>query len=116
MKTGSLLAIAFAPLIAITIETWLSGRLARWRVIAAAMLVALGAIQKSAYILQFPYYRMTGSGAGGEAIPLDYYEALVCFRKHTPQRVIAVDPGGMTMRQVVPTLWIAERWAWLPTP
>lgn len=116
MKTGSLLAIAFAPLIAVTIEKWLSGGLTRWRAIAAALLVALGAIQTSAYILQFPYYRMTGSRSRGLAIPLDYYAALVWLRDHTPPRSIVVDPGGLTMRDELPTAWIAERRVWLPTP
>jgi hypothetical protein len=116
MKTGSLLAVSFAPLIAVTIEKWLSGRMLRWQKVAAALLVSMGAIQTSAYILQFPYYRMTGSRSRGVAIPLDYYRALVWLRDNTPQRSIVVDPGGLTIRGELPSTWIAERRAWLPTP
>jgi hypothetical protein len=116
MKTGSLLAMAFAPLIAVTIEKWLSGRLPRRQTIVAAVLVALGAIQTSAYILQFPYYRMTGSRSRGLALSLDYYGALVWLRNNTPQRAIVVDPGALAMLDENPTLWIAERRTWLPTP
>lgn len=116
MKTGSLMAIAFAPLIAVTIERWLSGMLPRWQAILASVLVALGAIQTSAYVLQFPYYRMTGSRSRSVIIPLDYYDALVWIRDHTPPRSIVVDPGGLTMSEELPTLWISERRVWLPTP
>jgi hypothetical protein len=116
MKTGSLLAIAFAPLIAVTIEAWLSGNLSRWKAIAAALLIALGAIQTGAYILQFPYYRATGSISRGVALPLDYYRALVWLRDNTPQRSIVADQGSLTMRDELTTIWIAERRAWLPTP
>jgi hypothetical protein len=116
MKTGSLLAIAFAPLIAVAIERGFRGTLPRWQTIAAALLIVLGAIQTSAYILQFPYYRLTGARSRGVALSADYYRALVWIRDNTPRRSIVVDPGGLTMPEVLPTLWIAERRAWLPTP
>jgi hypothetical protein len=116
MKTGSLLAVSFAPLIAVAVEEWLGGRLARWQVIVAAVLVMLGAIQTSAYILQFPYYRFTGSRSRSLAIPSDYYGALLWLRDHTPQRSVVAEPGGLTIRAELPTTWIAERRAWLPTP
>ncbi|HEX7679806.1 MAG TPA: hypothetical protein VF713_16880 [Thermoanaerobaculia bacterium] len=116
IKTASLLAIAFAPLIAETIEKWLSGSLPRWQTIVAAILVTLGAIETSAYILQFPYYRMTDSESRGVAIPADYYRSLVWIRDHTPQRSILIDPGGLTIPGELPATWIAERRAWLPTP
>jgi hypothetical protein len=116
MKTGSLLAVSFAPLIAVAIEEWLGGRLARWQVMVAAVLVMLGAIQTSAYILQFPYYRFTGSRSRSLAIPSDYYSALLWLRDHTPPRSIVAEPGGLTIRAELPTTWISERRAWLPTP
>jgi hypothetical protein len=115
MKTGSLLAIAFAPLIAVTIEKWLAGALSRWRVILAGLLVVAGTAQTFAYILQFPYYRITGSRSRAVAFSRDYYQALVWLRDHTPRRSIVVDPGGLTTAEVLPTLWIAERRVWLPT-
>jgi hypothetical protein len=115
MKTGSLIAIAFAPLIAPTLETWLRGGLRRWQVIVAALVVAAGAIQTGAYILQFPYYRLTGSRSRAVVFSRDYYRSLVWLRDHTPQRSIVVDPGGLTMGEVLPTIWIAERRVWLPT-
>jgi len=116
MKTGSLLTIAFAPLIAATIEKWLSGGLPRWQAIVATALIALGVIQTSAYILQFPYYRITRSRLRAVTIPLDYYEALIWLRDNTPRSSIVVDPGGLTMPDELPTLWISERRVWLPTP
>jgi hypothetical protein len=116
MKNGSLLAVCFAPLIAPTIERWLSGTLPRWQTILASVLVVLGAVQTFVYVLQYPYYRMTGSRSRSVAIPLDYYDALQWLRDHTPPRSIVVDPGGLTMREELPTLWIAERRVWLPTP
>jgi hypothetical protein len=115
MKTGSLIAIAFAPLIAPTIETWLRRGLRRWQVIVATLVVAAGAIQTGAYILQFPYYRLTGSRSRAVVLSGDYYRTLVWLRDHTPRRSIVVDPGGLTMGEVLPTLWIAERRVWLPT-
>jgi hypothetical protein len=116
MKTGSMLAIAFAPLIGVAIRNWLSGSLPRWQVVLAALLVALGVIQTSAYILQFPYYRLTGSRLRALVVPGDYYDALVWLRDHTPPRSIVVDPGSLTISSELPTTWIAERRAWLPTP
>jgi hypothetical protein len=116
MKTGSLLAIAFAPLIAAAIGDWLSGSLPRWQMAAAVLLVALGVVQTSAYILQFPYYRLTGSRSRALVVPGDYYDALVWLRDHTPQHSIVVDPGSLTISGELPTTWIAERRAWLPTP
>jgi hypothetical protein len=116
IKTGSLLAVAFAPLIAVTIERWFRGSLARWQSIAAVCLVALGAIQTSAYILQFPYYRLRHSESRGVAIPGDYYRALIWIRDQTPRRAIVAEPGGLTVKGELPSTWIAERRAWLPTP
>jgi hypothetical protein len=116
MKSGSLIAIAFAPLVLIAIERWLRGTLRRWQVIAATLLIALGVIQTLAYVLQFPYYRLTGSRSRGIVLSRDYYDALVWLRDHTPQRSIVVDPGGLTMHDELPTLWIAQRRVWLPTP
>jgi hypothetical protein len=116
IKTGSLLAVAFAPLIAVTIERWFRGSLARWQSIAAVGLVALGAIQTSAYILQFPYYRLRHSESRGVAIPGDYYRALIWIRDQTPRRAIVAEPGGLTVKGELPSTWIAERRAWLPTP
>jgi hypothetical protein len=116
IKTGSLLAVAFAPLIAVTIDRWLRGSLARWQMIAAACLVALGAIQTSAYVLQFPYYRLRHSESRGVAIPGDYYRALIWIRDQTPRQAIVAEPGGLTIRGELPSTWIAERRAWLPTP
>lgn len=116
IKTASLLAVAFAPLIAETIEMWFRGRLAGWLTIAAGLLVAMGVLQAGAYILQFPYYRMTHSQSAGVAIPGDYYRSLVWIRDHTPRRSIVVDPGGLTIPAELPATWIAERRAWLPTP
>jgi hypothetical protein len=116
IKTGSLLAVAFAPLIAVTIARWLRGSLGRWQSIAAACLIALGAIQSSAYVLQFPYYRFRPSQSRGVAIPGDYYQALVWIRDQTPRQAIVVDPGGLTVPAELPSTWIAERRAWLPTP
>ncbi len=116
IKTGSLLAVAFAPLIAMTIEMWFRGSLDRWQKITAAFLVALGVIETSAYILQFPYYRLMHSESRGVTIPGDYYRSLVWIRDHTPRRSILVDPGGLTIRGELPATWIAERRSWLPTP
>jgi hypothetical protein len=116
MKTGSLIVMAFAPLIAVTIDRWLSGTMPRWQTIAGMLLVTLGAMQTSAYILQFPYYRLTGSRSRGETLSGDYYNALVWLRDNTPPRSIVADPGGLTMRDELPTLWIGERRVWLSTP
>jgi hypothetical protein len=116
MKTGSLLAVAFAPLIAVTIGTWFGDVKARWRTIAAVTLVMLGAIQTAAYILQFPYYRLTGSKSRGLVLEADYYQSLMWLRDHTPQRSIVVDAGGQTASAELTTLWIGERRVWLPQP
>jgi hypothetical protein len=116
MKVGSLIAVAFAPLIAPTIERWLSGTLPRWQTILASALVLLGVVQTLVYVLQFPYYRMTGSRSRSLPIPGDYYDALLWLRDHTPPRSIVVDAASLTMAEELPTLWIAERRVWLPTP
>ncbi|HEV7573157.1 MAG TPA: hypothetical protein VGQ21_16775 [Thermoanaerobaculia bacterium] len=116
MKTGSLLAVAFAPLVAFAIDKWLSGETGRAQSAVAALLIVLGLVQTAAYVLQFPYYRITNSRARSLAFPLDYYEALVWIRDHTTARSIVVDPGGLNFRDEIPTLWIGERRGWLPTP
>ncbi|MEA2163909.1 MAG: hypothetical protein QOK37_2036 [Thermoanaerobaculia bacterium] len=116
MKTGSMLAIAFAPLIVVTFDRWMSGSMRGWQTIVAMLLMVLGAMQTSAYVLQFPFYRLTGSRSRGETLARDYYDALLWLRDNTPKDSIVADPGGLTMRDVLPTLWIAERRVWLPTP
>ncbi len=116
MKVGSLIAVAFAPLIAPTIERLLSGTLPRWQTILASVLVLLSVVQTLVYVLQFPYYRMTGSRSRSLTISGDYYDALLWLRDNTPPRSTVVDPGGLTMNEELPTLWIGERRVWLPTP
>ncbi len=116
MKTGSLLAVGFAPLIAVTIEKWFCGRPPLWCTIAATLLLAPGVIETSVYILQFPYYRVTGSRSRSLALSLDYYRALLWLRDHTPQRSIVADPAGLALHYELPAIWIAERRAWLATP
>lgn len=116
MKTGSLLAIAFAPLVGFAIDKWLSSEIGRAQSAVAGLLIVLGLVQTSVYVLQFPYYRITNSPARSVAFPLDYYDALVWIRDRTPPRSIVVDPGGLTVRDELPTLWIGERRVWLPTP
>jgi hypothetical protein len=116
MKTGSLMAVAFAPLIAVTIERWLDGGLRRWQVITAALLVALGTIQTAAYIFQFPYYRLRGSMSRGVSVSADYYNALLWLRDHTATNAIVADEGTLDVRIALSTTWIAERRVWLPTP
>ncbi|MEA2337319.1 MAG: hypothetical protein QOE82_1326 [Thermoanaerobaculia bacterium] len=116
MKTGSLIAIAFAPFVAVVIEKWLDGALNRGQLVAATLLIALGLVQTAAYVLQFPYYRITGARSRSVAFPLDYYRALTWLRDHTPAESIVVDPGGLALHDEFPLLWIAERRGWLPTP
>ena len=116
MKTGSLLAIAFAPLVGFAIDKWLSSETGRVQSAVAALLIFLGVVQTFAGVLQFPYYRITNSPARSVAFPLDYYNALLWIRDHTPPSSIVVDPGGLTLSDELPTLWIAERRGWLPTP
>lgn len=104
MKTASLLAIAFAPILAFD-----------RRPFVAAALALLGVIQTAAYVLQFPYYRITHSTRSGVALPRDYVASLDWIREHTPRTAIVVDPHELENRDEIATLAIAERRVWLPT-
>jgi hypothetical protein len=107
MKTASLIAIAFAPLLVFD-------GLTRRRVMMAIALAVLGIVQTSAYVLQFPYYRLTHSSSNGVGLPRDYAEALTWIRDHTPRAAIVVDPHELPDENQIFTLILAERRVWLP--
>lgn len=109
MKTASLMAVAFAPLIAP------ASFAQRWRAIAAALLITLGAIQTAAYVLQFPYARMTSAPGRGVALPRDYVAALEWTRDHTPRSAVVIDPTAVPDANELFTIILAERRVWLPT-
>jgi hypothetical protein len=115
MKTASLLAIAFAPLLAAAIEGLRAGDVPRWRRGAAVLLALLGVAQSCAFILQFPWYRATRPAAHAASIPADYHDALVWLRDHSPRQSIAVDPQSLNERDVLYAMMIGERRVWLPT-
>lgn len=103
MKIASLLAISFAPLLAVP------------RSFLAALLVTAGLTQSAAYVLQFPYYRVRHVTTNGVAVPRDYANALSWIRDHTPLSAIVVDPHEINNRDEIFTLFLAERRVWLPT-
>jgi hypothetical protein len=107
MKTGSLLAVAAAPLIA--------PALSRLRLLALAVIL-LGVVQSSAYLLQFPFYRFTRATTHATAIPEGYWGALDWTRRSTPPGTIVIDPQTLNSDLAVWTVLLAERRVWLPTP
>jgi hypothetical protein len=115
MKTGSLVAIAFAPLLAPALQYLFTAGVPRWRAVAAIVVIALGVVQTSAFVLQFPWYRVTRPAARAYSIPADYHDALVWVRDHTARQAIVVDPHGLRTQEVLDTMMIGERRVWLPT-
>jgi hypothetical protein len=105
MKTASLIAVAFAPLIAIP-----EGR----RRTLALAIVAVGVLHSAAYVLQYPWYRMQGRGRG-ESIAAGYHDAMVWIRDHTARNVVVIDPASVPVSTVVWPMIVAERRVWLPT-
>jgi len=112
MKTASLIAVAFGMLLPPAIEHLAAGG---WRSWAAALLVTLGVAQTSAYVLQFPWYRVRNASGHSESIPAGYHEGLIWLRDHTPQQAIVVDPQGLQTQVVLYTVMVSERRVWLPT-
>jgi hypothetical protein len=108
MKTASLIAIAFAPLLAFD-------GVPRARLALVVAFATLGVVQTAAYVLQFPYYRVTHSAAHSVAIPRDYAAALMWIRDQTPRTAIVVDPHEIPNRDETFTVMLAERRVWLPT-
>ena len=108
MKTASLFAVAFAPLL-------VAANLRGWRAWAAGFLVLIGVIQSAAYVLQFPYYRVRHVTTNGVAIPRDYANALEWVRSHTPRNALVVDPHEVSNRNEDFTSILGERRLWLPT-
>ncbi|HXH41295.1 MAG TPA: hypothetical protein VNN08_21890 [Thermoanaerobaculia bacterium] len=115
MKTASLVAVAFAVLLPPAIEQLRSGGVARWRSWVAPLLIALGVTQTAAFVLQFPWYLITRANGHCESIPADYHDGLIWLRDHAAPRAIVVDPQGLNTREVLYTLIVSERRAWLPT-
>ncbi|MCU1244359.1 MAG: hypothetical protein JWN02_269 [Acidobacteria bacterium] len=107
MKTGSLLAVVAAPLIAPAFS--------RLRLLAVAVVI-LGLVQTSAYLLQFPFYRFTHATTHDTAIPEGYWAALDRIRRGTPEDAVVVDPMTLGTDTAVWTVILAERRVWLPTP
>jgi hypothetical protein len=103
MKTASLFAIAFAPLLHVR------------RNMLILLLVILGSIQSAVYVLQFPFYRLRHTTTNGVAIPRDYASSLAWIREHTPRNALVVDPHEGANDDEVFTLFLAERRIWLPT-
>jgi hypothetical protein len=112
MKTASLIAVALAMLLPPAIEHLASGG---WRSWAAVLLVALGVLQTSAYVLQFPWYRARNVSGHSESIPSGYHDGLIWLRDHTPRQAIVVDPQGPNTPVVLYTVMVSERRVWLPT-
>ncbi len=115
MKTGSLIAVALAPLIAPGIERVLQAPRLRWRTIAGGLLMAMGLVQTSVYVLQFSWYRMARPDARGWSVPADYHDALIWIRDHTPPASVVVDGEGASVGEVLAPMMIGERRVWLPT-
>jgi hypothetical protein len=116
MKTGSLVAIAFAPLLAPALQRLFENGVSRWRAWAATFVIALGALQTAAYVLQFPSYRVRPPVGHAYAVPADYHDALIWIRDRTPRTAVVVDPQSLSTRDLLFTLMAAERRVWLPTP
>lgn len=115
MKTGSLVAIAFTPLLAPAFRRLFAEGVPRWRAWAAVFVVALGAVQSSAFVLQFPWYRATRPPGRAYSIPAGYHDALIWIRDHTPPRAVIVDPQCLRTQEVLYTMMVGERRVWLPT-
>lgn len=115
MKTASLIAIAFAVLLPPAIEQLRAGSVWRWRSLAALMLAILGIVQSSAFVVQFPWYRATRPAGHAYSIPADYHDALVWLRDNTSPRSVVVDPQSLHTYEVLYTIMVSERRAWLPT-
>jgi hypothetical protein len=115
MKTGSLLAIAFTPLLAPAFRRLFGEGVPRWRAWVAMFVIALGAVQSSAFLLQFPWYRFARPSSRGYSTPAGYHDALIWIRDHTPERAVVVDPQPLKTHEVVDTMMIGERRIWLPT-
>jgi hypothetical protein len=115
MKTGSLVAIAFTPLLALAFRRLFAEGVPRWRAWAAMFVIVLGLVQSSAFLLQFPWYRFARPSSRGHSIPAGYHDALIWIRDHTPQRAVVVDPQSLNTQEVVDTMMIGERRIWLPT-
>lgn len=109
MKTASLIAVAFTPLIAPALR--IDRRRVRWLALA---LVVFGAAHTAAYVLQFSWYRMNGRGRG-ESLPRAYYDALVWIREHTSTDTVVIDPTSIPRATALYPMMIAERRVWLPT-
>ncbi len=115
MKTGSLVAIAFTPLLVPAFGRLSTIGVPRWRRWTAVSVIALGALQTSAFVLQFPWYRATQPSGHTYSIPAGYHDALIWLRDNTPQHAIVVDPQCLKTQEVLYTLMIGERRVWLPT-
>ncbi|HEV7485676.1 MAG TPA: hypothetical protein VGQ65_08335 [Thermoanaerobaculia bacterium] len=115
MKTGSLVAIAFSPLLAPALERLFGAGAPRRLRAAAILVIALGIVQTSVFVLQFPWYRATRAAGHAYSIPADYHDALVWVRDHTPRQAVVVDPQGLRTQEVLYALMVGERRVWLPT-
>ena len=111
-KTGSLLAVAAAPLVAAgLIELWMHRR-TLWRIMAAMTLLA-GLANAAVYELQFAYCRATGTTQRSLALPAPYVQALDYVRQHSPLRAVVIDPYSDAMPDTVCTTVLTERRVWL---
>jgi len=110
MKTASLLAVAAAPLVAAGLA-----RQSRFGRATAVLLITLGFVQSATYVLQFPWYRITGESARCVALPADYVAALDWIRTNSGERAVLVDPTSVGFRAEIVPLIFAERRVWLPT-
>ena len=116
MKTGSLVAIAFAPLLAPALQRLFENGVPRWRGWAAAFVILLGALQTAAYVLQFPLYRVRPPAGHAYAVTADYHDALIWIRHCTSRNAVVVDPQSQSTRDLLFPMMAAERRVWLPTP
>lgn len=115
MKVGSLMAVAFGPLVAAALSRLLAEPALRWRRAVAAALVCLGLVQSAVYVFQFPYLRLFAPTLRSTAIPSDYWRALTWLRTSSPPRSVVVDPFDLDFRSGLRTTMVAERRVWLPT-
>lgn len=118
MKNGTLMAVILTPLVGRAIA-WLHEEPRKRRSIGvlALALCGLGLLNASAYIGQFPAYRILQTefrGNLGFSIPVDYWNVLRCLRESSPRSSVVWDFAIPETTRVSTALLVGERRSYFP--
>ncbi len=116
MKIATLMIVAMSPSVAVGAEALFALKLwKRWWFLLVCLPIVAGVVNTSAYLGQFPYFRVAGANKRVQVLPNGYYRCLQYLRKEGDNKSTIVDQMSTRVSWPFWSVVIAERRVFLPT-